>query len=53
MCEECISEYPDNPLEATTIIDCRHLCDVHADEEINGSFYNEIDKRYAYIDDGD
>lgn len=53
MCDDCLEQYPGTPLEATTIIDHRYLCNVHADEEINQDLYDEIDHQYdrSYEDD--
>lgn len=52
-CEDCLRDYPDNPLPATTRIDMRYLCDVCADEIINKDLYDEIDDEYydQYEDD--
>lgn len=50
VCDDCAKEYPDCPLNVTTIIDGRYLCNVHADEEINMDLYDNIDKEYNYID---
>ena len=53
ICEDCKVDYPESPLEATTIIDNRYMCDVHADELINGDLYEEIDSEYSNFDEDD
>lgn len=51
LCDDCLEEYPESPLEATTIIDQRYLCNVHADEEINRDLYDRIDEEYSHLDE--
>ena len=46
ICEECAREFPESPLQSTTLIDNRYLCDVHADDEINKDLYDEADEDY-------
>lgn len=53
LCEDCLKDYPDSPLIATTIIDQRYMCDVHADETINQDLYDEIDAEYSNLDEDD
>jgi hypothetical protein len=53
MCEDCLKDYPDSPLLATTIIDMRYVCDVHADECINQDLYDKIDEEYSNLDEED
>lgn len=51
VCEECLREYPDSPLNACIMIDRRYLCGAHADDEINRDLYNEIDHEYNNFDE--